>query len=136
MWKKAVYHGFCGMGFIFFLASIMILFIDGPEYSMRFINPWRFHKITRVIDGDTVVLDNRERLRIKNCAMAEIETDMGKAARDLVHNKYSGRRIELVDEERMKDRWGRTLSRAVVDGEDICEELIKADLAKPWRWEK
>ena len=133
MWWKALYHGGCGLGCLFALAGILIIFVDGPDrWPFNTTTTWRHAKISYVIDGDTVILQNRERVRVKNCAVPERETDMGDAAYNHVKGTYLGKLVELVDEEWEKDRHGRTLARIVLGEKDLCEELIRMDLAKPW----
>lgn len=92
------------------------------------------------IDGDTIIID-REHIRIANIDAPEIhhskcdaEFRLGNAAKARMQALISGGKVEIVrgDNGRMKDRYGRSLGRVLVDGKDVGEILIAEGLARRW----
>jgi endonuclease YncB( thermonuclease family) len=91
----------------------------------------------RVIDGDTFMWGS-ERVRIENIDAPEIE---GKcdyerrlaqdAKRELGRLLFSGQ-VELRRIPR-KDRYGRTLAKVSVNGQDVGQAMIAKQVARPWR---
>lgn len=92
------------------------------------------------IDGDTIVV-GKEHIRILNIDAPEIhhaqcddELALGMAAKvrmeELIH---SGKMtLERGDKGRMKDRFGRSLARVFIDGQDIGKEMVSEGLAREW----
>ena len=94
----------------------------------------------RVTDGDTIRLAGGERIRILNVDTPEMGSRARcraeallalEARRYLVRRVRQAQRIEVAREGR--DRFGRTLARVRIDGQDIGEELVRNRLAQPWR---
>jgi micrococcal nuclease len=97
----------------------------------------------RAIDGDTFVCFG-ERIRLENIdapelhARCERELDAAKAAKLFAQHALDGSmRIEVVVfERRSKDRYGRTLAKVLVDGDDLGELIVAAGLARPYHGER
>lgn len=95
------------------------------------------------IDGDTY-LCRGERIRVENIdtpemhARCESELDAARAARLFAQAALDGAlQIEIkVYEKRPRDRYGRTLARVLVDGDDLGEIMIAAKLARPYHGER
>lgn len=92
-----------------------------------------------VIDGDTIRSDE-ERIRLEGIDAAEIghakceaERRLAILAKHRLEQLGSGdvaiRRNALP---KPPDRYGRTLARVLVDGEDVACILIKEGYARPW----
>jgi endonuclease YncB( thermonuclease family) len=97
----------------------------------------------RVVDGDTVVIAG-ERVRLSDLDAPEMpgrarcqrEVQLAVAAKVKLTTILSvdGADIRLLrDLARPKDRYGRTLGRIIVNGEDVAAPLIAAGVARPWR---
>ncbi len=91
----------------------------------------------RVIDGDTIDIAG-ERVRLLGIDAPEVfspacpaEKALGLAASRRVRALIAAARtIEATREG--TDRYGRTLARVYLDGQDLGALLIADDLAKPW----
>lgn len=103
---------------------------------LGFLSIWKtlsssnFPTIARVIDGDTIELDNGEVLRFKNIDAPEKNTECGMKA--LLTVLTSLRNEPLVIERFGKDRYGRTLATVKYgryEKYDIEEELVNLRLA-------
>ncbi len=94
--------------------------------------------ITSVYDGDTFRI-GAERIRIIGMDAPEIgsgakcarEQKTAVEARDFLRNKLSGGRVRM--ERDGTDVYGRTLAYVYVDGHDIADTMIRADLALPYQ---
>lgn len=98
--------------------------------------------VCRAIDGDTYVCHG-ERIRLENIDAPELhgrcasEFDAARAARLFAQQALDGAlAIEIrVYEKRPRDRYGRTLARVLVDGDDLGELMIGAGLARSYHGE-
>jgi micrococcal nuclease len=83
--------------------------------------------VTRVVDGDTVVLDGGERVRVANINAPEIDEPLGLESRAAA--------IELVLEKRVRiaagarDRYGRLVGDVLLPDSSLGEELVRQGLA-------
>lgn len=101
--------------------------VVGQEYLVR-----------RVVDGDTLLLDNRDRVRLLGVDTPETVAPnrpvepFGHAASEFTRRMVEGRRVHLVFDKERKDRYGRYLAYVYLAGEDtmLNEELIRAGLSK------
>ncbi len=82
--------------------------------------------VQRVVDGDTVVLAGRQRIRLAGVNAPEIDEELGLVAREFAQ-KFAHRKDAWVSEAR-KDGYGRLVSDVVVDGRSLAEELVRAGL--------
>ncbi|MBA3314619.1 MAG: thermonuclease family protein [Planctomycetota bacterium] len=93
--------------------------------------------VRRVVDGDTLLLENRERVRLLGVDTPETVAPnrpvepFGVAASEFTKRRIEGRRVRLgFDKERI-DRYGRILAYVYADdGTMLNEELIRAGLSK------
>lgn len=99
--------------------------------------------IPQAVDGDTFDIGD-ERVRIANIdvpetksAKCDAERRLGEVAKRRLQELLSspGFEMERGDPKSgsMKDRYGRTLATAYVDGIDIGSILIQEGIARPWR---
>ena len=99
--------------------------------------------VPQAVDGDTFDI-GAERVRIANIdapetksAKCDAERRLGEVAKRRLQELLSspGFVMERGDPKtgRMKDRYGRTLATAYLDGIDVGSILINEELARPWR---
>jgi micrococcal nuclease len=99
--------------------------------------------VCRAIDGDTYVCHG-ERIRVQNIDAPELharcvsEFDAARSAKLFAQHALDGAIIiEIrVHERRPRDKYGRTLARVVVDGDDLGDLMIEAGLARPYQGER
>ena len=102
--------------------------------------------IDHVHDGDTFTLCSREKIRIANIDAPELPDSpkcnpirprawcdyrTGYASRDALAGLLKSGRVVVLRQG--QDRYGRTLARVVVNGQDAGRYLVGLGLAKPWR---
>ncbi len=94
----------------------------------------------RAVDGDTIVCRG-ETIRISNIDTPELgrharcasEAALAARAKDFTAARVAAGPVELArDMRRPRDRYGRTLARVRVDGQDLGEALVAAGLARAW----
>lgn len=96
----------------------------------------------RVIDGDTIEIDG-ETVRIANIDTPEIrharcdaERRLGRVAKAELDKILSRGAITLQRGDpgtgRKTDKYGRTLGLIAVDGQDVGEEMVARQMARPW----
>jgi micrococcal nuclease len=83
--------------------------------------------VSRVVDGDTVVLQSGERVRYLLVDTPESTGGkhecFGAAARDFNRSLVEGRTVRLTYGEACTDRYGRLLAYVAVDGKEVNAEL-------------
>jgi micrococcal nuclease len=97
--------------------------------------------VKRVVDGDTIELATGELVRYIGVNAPEVrrrESDrwivvnepFAAAAREFNQRMTEGRRVRLQYDRARRDRYGRLLAYAYVDGKMVNAELLRAGLAR------
>ena len=103
----------------------------GAESSTASRGIW----VQRVIDGDTVVLANGDRVRYIGMDTPERGESFFDEATEYNRRLVEGRRVRLMKDESDKDRFGRLL-RYVLAGDILVNaELVREGLAEAKRYE-
>lgn len=98
-------------------------------------------RIKHVIDGDTVVLENNQRVRLIGVDAPEVDHPkynrlgefFGEESRAYLQDRVEGREVSLEDGDEGFDQYGRRLSYIYVDGVLINAELIEKGYAEAMR---
>jgi len=92
--------------------------------------------IVRVIDGDTIVTDEGVRIRYIGVDTPElgrggkIDEPFAVEAKQFNRQLVEGRKVRLVFDKQMKDRFGRTLAYVYVGETMVNEALVERGLAR------
>lgn len=97
----------------------------------------------RAIDGDSYDCFG-ERIRVENIDTPELhgrcakEIELANAAKNYAQASLDGAEqvVVTIHEKRPRDRYGRTLAKISVDGNDLGEQLIREGLARPYHGER
>lgn len=91
-----------------------------------------FAKVTRVIDGDTIVIDTGEHVRYIGIDTPEVETNecFATEASEINKNLVLGKTVRLEKDVSDIDKYGRLLRYVFVDDDFINNELIKNGSAR------
>jgi endonuclease YncB( thermonuclease family) len=92
---------------------------EGPPGMVRRL-------VVRVVDGDTVVLEGKERIRLAGVNAPEIDEELGLASREFTL-AFANRKDAWVSEAK-KDGYGRLVSDVIVDGKSLAVSLAEAGL--------
>lgn len=79
--------------------------------------------VTRVIDGDTYIVDFTKTVRLQGVDCPEIEQEYGLEAKNYVSELLLHKKIVLIDLK--KDKYNRTISKIYINGQNLTELLIK-----------
>jgi micrococcal nuclease len=97
-------------------------------------------RVVYVIDGDTVVLDNHERVRLLGINAPEINSKyhrgefFGKESQKYLKQRLEGKEVTLKMGAETRDKYGRLLAYIYLpDGTFINEELVKMGYAETFR---
>ena len=86
---------------------------------------------TEVVDGDTLYLDNGEKVRLVGVNTPERGVEGYIASKNFLQKFCLNKEIGLdVDKAKNKDKYGRTLAVVIVDGKNVNEMLLKEGLAE------
>lgn len=113
-----------------FLSTLFLILLFFPGLSHAFIG-----KVVGVADGDTVTVlaegNTTIKVRLYGIDAPENRQDFGNKAKQAISSLVFGK---VVDVEPMdQDRYGRTVARIFIDGQDLCEALVRAGMAWVYR---
>lgn len=129
------------VNFILFLGICLILigffvFSQKPQISPITLNTptpnISFAKVTRVIDGDTIVIETGQHIRYIGINTPEVETNecFATEASEVNKNLVLGKTVKLEKDISDTDKYGRLLRYVFVDNNFINDELIKNGSAR------
>lgn len=95
--------------------------------SKRLKTPLGTRMVERVIDGDTVELNRRARVRVNHINTPEIDEELGREAKEFAKALVLERMVKV--EGNTKDGYGRIIGDLVVDGTSLAEQLVQNGLA-------
>lgn len=97
------------------------------------------YRVTRVVDGDTIVIDNpgrEEKVRLLRVDTPEsVHPDkkqnipMGKTASDFTKKRLTGHNVDLEFEGQREDRHGRLLAYVFVGGRNFNLDLVRKGMS-------
>lgn len=86
---------------------------------------------TQVVDGDTIYLDNGEKVRFVGVNTPERGVEGYIASKNFVQKLCLNKEVGLdIDDSKHSDKYGRTLAVVIVDGKNLNEMLLKEGLAE------
>lgn len=86
---------------------------------------------TNVVDGDTIYLDNGEKVRFVGVNTPERGVEGYITSKNFVQKLCLNKEVGLdIDDSKHNDKYGRTLAVVIVDGKNINEMLLKEGLAE------
>ncbi len=80
-------------------------------------------RVVHVIDGDTVILDNQEHVRLLGIDCPEMSCFQGQAYREYVVRLVEGKPIKIIRKGR--DKYNRTLGWIYINGRNLSNILIE-----------
>lgn len=86
---------------------------------------------TQVVDGDTIYLDNGEKIRFVGVNTPERGVEGYITSKNFVQKLCLGKEVGIdIDDSKHSDKYGRTLGVVIVDGKNVNEMLLKEGLAE------
>lgn len=106
-------------GVIFFLSLLINILLGYTIYKQKQAN---LVKVIGVIDGDTVVLENKTRLRLRQMDAPELAYCGGKQASELLSSLVSNKTVKI--EEQIPDQMGRAMAFLTVEKIQVNEQML------------
>jgi endonuclease YncB( thermonuclease family) len=111
---------------ILFIPSILLnIFLGYQNLNQKKQN---LVKVIGVIDGDTIVLENKTRLRLRHVDAPELVNCGGEQAKQFVLALVNGKSITI--EEEIPDQMGRAMALIYLDKILVNEKLLEAGWAR------
>lgn len=86
---------------------------------------------TKVVDGDTIYLDNGKKVRFVGVNTPERGVEGYITSKNFVQKLCLNKEVGLdIDDSKHNDKYGRTLAVVIVDGKNLNEMLLKEGLAE------
>ena len=86
---------------------------------------------THVVDGDTIYLDNGEKVRFVGVNTPERGVEGYITSKNFVQKLCLNKKVGIdIDDSKHSDRYGRTLGVVIVGGKNVNEMLLKEGLAE------
>jgi len=109
-------------------------------------NSDRYVTVTKIVDGDTIWIDNNENVRFVGINTPEVGEPGYYDATQYVSNRILDKRIYLdIDDKNPKDKYDRTLAVININGDNLNQELLCKQYAEimyippsefdPYSWE-
>ena len=134
------------INFVLFLGICLIFFgilayfsnrnivqvVPSPTPVAKVFTSVTFAKVTRVIDGDTIVIDTGDHVRYIGMNTPELETSQCYAteASEINKNLVLGKTVKLVKDVSETDKYERLLRIVYIGDQMIDDELVKDGSAK------
>lgn len=112
------------LGFFLFLVSLVFNFM---QYSKN-KSLSQGTKVVGIIDGDTIVLEGKVRLRLRNIDAPELQYCLGTEAKDLLEKLVGNKTI--IFKEKIIDSLGRAMALVYVNNVLVNESMLKSGLAR------
>ncbi|MBR1610042.1 MAG: thermonuclease family protein [Methanobrevibacter sp.] len=86
---------------------------------------------TKVVDGDTIYLDNGKKIRFVGVNTPERGVEGYITSKNFVQKLCLNKKVGIdIDDRKHNDKYGRTLAVVIVDGKNVNEMLLKEGLAE------
>jgi endonuclease YncB( thermonuclease family) len=123
-------------GKIFFLVFLIILliavnynFLDSKLSGFLIGNNIEHVKVTRIVDGDTIKINNDETIRFLGINTPEKGEFYYKEAKEFLEKLILNKTIKIERKKEDKDMYGRLLRYVFLDDENVNLKLVKNGLA-------
>jgi micrococcal nuclease len=111
---------------LFVLSGVIYYLYFSPEISGNSIFERRDVNVTRVVDGDTIVISGEEKIRMLGINTPEKGEFNAEADVDFI-KQLEGKVVSVESSE--KDKYGRTLGYVFYNGELFNEKILRKGLA-------
>ncbi len=115
-----------------FLVLCSLLCVSAQNYPKPDVDGSNVTGIcTKVIDGDTIDIQNFGRIRFVGVNTPERGEEGYKEAKEFVKSKCLNKEVTIdVDDKKYYDKYDRVLGVVYVDGKNLNEELLKEGYAE------
>ena len=111
-----------------FILFFMINYRFIDAFVENFLSEYEFGKVDRIIDGDTLVINNQS-VRLLGINAPERDEDYSADAKKFLEELTLNKTARLEFGKERKDLYNRTLAYVFIDEKNINEELVRNGLA-------
>ena len=112
-------------GVVFFASLLINIILGYTVYQQKKAN---LVKVIGVIDGDTVVLENKTRLRLRQMDAPEPKYCGGKQATELLSSLVLNKMVKI--DEQIPDQMGRAMAFLIVEDVQVNEQMLASGWAR------
>ncbi len=87
-------------------------------------------KVSRVVDGDTVVMTNGQKVRFPWVNAPETKTAKGPEVANYIRNKTEGKRVEMVYDTDRKGEYSREIADLLINGKSLSQMMVEDGVSK------
>jgi len=118
---------------VFFIVLLFIINYSFLDKSLEnFLTDYKFSNVKRVIDGDTIVLEDNIHVRLLGINSPEKNEKYYLEAKNFLNELVLNKKIRIEFGKEKKDRYKRTLAYLYYNNENINKALIEKGLANPY----
>ncbi len=111
--------------------KIKALLLNTGKYQTQNITYFpKSGKVERVVDGDTIVLENGSIVRYVGITSPESNQPFDKESTEFNRNLVEGKQVSLEYDHYKADKFGRILAYVIIDGKNVSMELTKSGMAQ------
>jgi micrococcal nuclease len=115
---------------IFLLFAINYRIIDGK--ITEFLKDYEYKQVERIIDGDTIVVENNTHIRLLGINTPEKGEQYSNEARNFLSELILNKTIRIEYGKERYDKYKRTLAYVILNGKNINIELIRNGFANAY----
>lgn len=86
------------------------------------------YNVIKVIDGDSIIVEGNQTIRLASVAAPELEYCLGKQSKKFVSNLIYGKRVKV--EITSRDSYSRLMGLVYIDGELINEKILESGMGR------
>ncbi|MDO8528702.1 MAG: thermonuclease family protein [Nanoarchaeota archaeon] len=118
---------------LIFLVCILIIvnynFLDNKIEGFLIGERIEYAKVTRIVDGDTIKINNNDTIRFLGINTPERGEKYYKEAKEFLEKEILNKTIKIERTEDNRDKYQRLLRYVFLDGKNINVEIVKNGLA-------
>lgn len=122
MGKKAKKDIFKWLGFLLLLPSLILNFFLWQK-TEQMLKTDEGILVTEVLDGDTLLLDGKVRLRLRHVDAPELELCGGQESKEFLEDLVRGEKI--IIQEKILDQRGRAMALVYIDNTLVNKEVLE-----------
>jgi len=127
--KKSIWNRWWFWLVVAFVIVIAIYFFSGQKIESTKEAKATWTTVTKIIDGDTIVIEGGDHLRLLGIDADESDASCYKEAKDRLATLILTKDVIIEREQTDKDQYGRLLRYVFIDGQNINLLLVKEGLA-------
>lgn len=115
--------------FLLLIVFVTGFFVGSYFYQKKLPQPGEEALVTQVVDGDTIVIEGGNRIRLLGINAPEKGEELYKQAKDFLESKILLKEVKLEKDVDEKDKYGRYLRYVWLNDTLVNAEVVREGLA-------